>query len=234
MKTSQQPAAPAALLPEPPSAYSASPPPCDGAKVALKLFGRSDMDLLNVARTHYDAIERSAFYTQPSPTQEVLGAEIGSFEADCLDVLRLRTELKEAMARREAGRKSLEHVLNLRGSYVQSTSNGNAQKITSAGMAVQRKRSKTGPLPAPTDVQVVPGVSAGEVLLTWGNVPHARTYHLKYGPEGGPMESLWLTGRRKRLLTLPVRVEAPYVFRIAAVGSPGSSNFSAPVKCFVR
>ncbi|HRH97660.1 MAG TPA: hypothetical protein PLB55_17090, partial [Prosthecobacter sp.] len=126
------------------------------------------------------------------------------------------------------------YLLKNRAWYGQRNSNGNARKINSGGKGVQRKRSKTGPRPAPTDVQVGPGVSAGEVLLTWGNVPHARTYHLKYGQEGGPMESLWLTGRRKRLLTLPVRVEAPYVFRIAAVGSPGSSNFSAPVKCFVR
>lgn len=207
----------------------------DRAKVTLKLFGRSDMDLLNLARAHYDAIAKSDFYTQPSPSQEVLDAEIEGFEADCMEVIRLRTELRAAMARRKTGRRSMESMLNRRGAYVQSASNGNAQKIRSAGMGVQRPRSKVvGPLPAPTDVCVVPGVSAGEVILTWGRVPHALTYRLEYGPEGGALESLSLAGRRKRVLNLPVRVEVPYVFRIAATGSPGSSNFSAPVKCFVR
>ncbi len=208
--------------------------PHDRAKVALKLFGRSNEDLLNVARCHYDAMEGNDLYPQPSPSQEALAAEIHSCEADCAEVERLRTELRAAMARREAGRQSLESMLNRRGAYVQSASNGNAQKIRSAGLGVQRLRSKVTALPAPTDVRVVSGASASEVILTWGKVPHALIYRLEYGPEGGAMESLALTGRRKRLLNLPVRVEVPYVFRIAAVGSPGSSNFSAPVKCYVR
>jgi hypothetical protein len=72
------------------------------------------------------------------------------------------------------------------------------------------------------------------VVRTWGKVKHALNYQLEYGPEGGAMERLSLSGRRKRVLNPPVRVEAPFVFRIAAMGTPGMSNFSAPVKCFVR
>ena len=69
----------------------------------------------------------------------------------------LRTALKTAMARRKTERKKLEQAMNRRGNYVQAMSYGNAARIISAAMRVQRHRTKVGPLPSPKEVQVTPG-----------------------------------------------------------------------------
>lgn len=196
----------------------------------MKLFGKPDSVLLSLARCHYDAIERSDFYSNPTPSQDDFAVRMDTFEDSCQEVMALRTALKTAMARRKTERKKMEHAMNRRGSYVESMSYGNAARIISAAMRVQRRRSKVGPLPSPKEVQVTPGKSENEVVLTWGKVKHARLYLLQHGPEGGLMESLSLSGRRKRTLKLPRLNGVPHVFRIAACGTPGIGDYSPWVK----
>ena len=73
------------------------------------------------------------------------------------------------------------------------------------------------------------GISEGEVTVTWGKVKDALVYHLEYGVEGETPERISMCGRRKRTLMLP-RLGATYVFRMAASGTSGQSNWSAPVR----
>lgn len=200
------------------------------AKVAMKLFGKPNSVLLSLARVHYEAIERSDFYLHPSPSQDDFALRMDAFEDSCQEMMALRTALKTAMARRKTERKKMEQAMTRRGNYVQATSNGNAARITSAALRVQRQRTNVGPLPSPKEVQVTPGKSENEVVLTWGKVKHARLYYLQHGPEGGPMENVTLAGRRKRTLNLPRLNGVPHVFRIAACGSPGMSDYSPWVK----
>jgi|JI6StandDraft_1071083.scaffolds.fasta_scaffold02999_10 hypothetical protein len=200
------------------------------AKVAMKLFGKPNSVLLSMARVHFDAIERSDFYLQPSPSQDDFALRMDAFEESCQEVMALRTALKTAMARRKTERKKLEQAMNRRGNYVQAMSYGNAARIISAAMRVQRHRTKVGPLPSPKEVQVTPGKSENEVVLTWGKVKHAHHYYLQHGPEGGPMEDMVLSGRRKRTLKLPRLNGVPHVFRIAAIGTPGLGDYSPWVK----
>lgn len=230
MATPEQPEAPASLPATPPVTTLAPVSPFGRAKVAMKLFGRPDSVLLSMARVHYEAIEGSDFYSAPTPSQGEFAFRMDAFEESCQEVLALRAALKTAMARRKAERKRMEQAMNRRGNYVQSASLGNAARITSAAMRLQRPRGKVGPLPAPKDVQVTPGKSENEVVLTWGKVKHARLYYLQHGPEGGPLVEVTLTGRRKRTLKLPRLNGVPHVFRIAAMGTPGQSGYSPWVK----
>jgi len=200
------------------------------AKVAMKLFGKPNSVLLSLARVHYEAIEKSDFYSEPKPSQDDFAFRMDVFEDSCQEVMALRTALKTAMARRKTERKKMEHAMNQRGNYVQYASHGNAARIISAAMRVQRQRTKVGPLPSPKEVQVTPGKYENEVVLTWGKVKHARIYYLQHGPEGGPMEDVSLAGRRKRTLKLPRLNGVPHVFRIAAAGSSGMSDYSPWVK----
>lgn len=205
-------------------------PPDGSAKVAMKLFGKPNSVLLSLARCHYEAIERSDFYLEPTPSQDDFALRMDAFEDSCQEVMALRTALKTAMARRTTERKKMAQAMNRRGNYVQYASHGNAAKIISAAMRLQRQRSKLGPLPSPKEVQVTPGKSENEVVLTWGKVKHARLYNLQHGPEGGPMEDVTLAGRRKRTLKLPRLNGVPHVFRIAAIGTPGIGDYSPWVK----
>jgi hypothetical protein len=136
----------------------------------------------------------------------------------------LRTMLKEALARKDALRALLEQTLDQRSCYVQAASNGNRAAMMTSALGVQRKRHKVGPLDPPLGLRVIPGPSEGEVILTWGKVKHARLYNLQHGPEGGPMEDVTLTGRRKRTLKLPRLNGVPHFFRIAACGTGGVSD----------
>ena len=205
----------------------------DGAKVAMKLFGRPDEDLLFFARNHVQAMKDNEFYLEPMPSQEDFAAVLGDFDESLMLVMALRTALKQALARKDALRALLEQTLDKRAAYVQAASNGNKAAMMTSALGVQRKRHKVGPLEPPLGVRVTYGLSKGEVILTWDKVKHARAYVLKYGPEGGLTEVMGLNGRRKRKLKLPV-LDVPYVFSIAASGSSGTSSYSPPVKLLLR
>jgi hypothetical protein len=112
---------------------------------------------------------------------------------------------------------------------VQSIAYGNKRVILSSALGVQRARQAVGPLPPPSGLQVVPGISEGTVTLTWDKVKHALLYFLEYGVEGEKPVQIPLSGRRKKKLTLP-RLGATYVFRMATSGTSGQSNWSAPVR----
>jgi hypothetical protein len=205
----------------------------DGAKVAMKLFGRPDVDLLSFARIHFLAMADNGYFLEPMPSQETFATVLGDFEGSLMAVEALRTALKEALAHKDALRALLEQTLDQRSCYVQAASNGNRAVMMTSALGVQRKRHKVGPLDPPLGLRVIPGPSEGEVILTWGKVKHATVYLLKYGPEGEVPEVMGLNGRRKRILKLPV-LDVPYVFSIAASGSSGVSSYSPPVRLMVR
>ena len=207
--------------------------PSDGAKVAMKLFGRPDVNLLSFARNHFQAMEDNDRYLEPMPSQATFATVLDAFDESYLEVLALRTALRVALSRKDTCRTQLEQALDQRANYVQAFSNGNKAVMITAALGVQRKRHKVGPLEPPLGVRVIPGPSTGEVIITWGKVKHAKYYMLKYGPEGAHPEHLVLTGRRKRSLMLPV-MDVPYIFSISAIGSSGQSSYSPPVKLMVR
>lgn len=201
----------------------------DGAMVTMRLFGRSDQNLLTFGRAHFSAMEDNEHFLEPDPTQDRFGAMLEAFADDCAEVQAMKTALATAVAKKNARRAALIRQLNTRGSYVQSMSRGNNVVITSSALGVQRARKKVGPLPAPLGLQVLQGISEGEVTVTWGKVKHALHYVLEYGVEGEEPKRIPLCGRRKKTLMLP-RLGATYVFRIAATGTSGQSNWSAPVR----
>ncbi len=205
------------------------PFPNDGAIVTMRLFGRSDQNLLTFGRTHFSAMDDNDYFLEPCPSQDNFGAMLDAFADDCAEVQALKTALATAVAHKNARREALIQQLDQRGSYVQSKSRGNKVVITSSALGVQRERHKVGPLPAPLGLQVLQGVSEGEVIVTWDKVKDALMYHLEYGVEGETAEQISMCGRRKKTLMLP-RLGATYVFRMAASGTSGQSNWSAPVR----
>ncbi|MEQ1748708.1 MAG: fibronectin type III domain-containing protein [Prosthecobacter sp.] len=178
-------------------------------------------------------MEYNAHYLEPMPSQATFASVLDAFDKSYMEVQALRTALRTALAHKDTCRTKLEQALDQRGSYVQALSNGNKATMITAALGVQRKRQKVGPLEPPLGLRVIPGPSTGEVIITWDKVKHSRNYILKYGPEGTPPEHLVLIGRRKRRLMLPV-MDVPYIFCIAASGSPGLSSYSPPVKLMVR
>ncbi len=212
------------------SAARIIPPfPNDGAVVTMRLFGRSDQNLLTFGRAHFSAMEDNEHFLEPSPSQDRFGAMLGAFADDCAEVQAMKTALATAVAKKNAKRATLIQQLNRRGSYVQSMSWGNNVVITSSALGVQRARKKVGPLPAPLGLQVLQGISEGEVTVTWDKVKHALHYVLEYGVEGEEPKSIPLCGRRKKTLMLP-RLGATYFFRMAAIGTSGQSNWSTTVR----
>ncbi len=201
----------------------------DSSKVTMRLFGRSDQNLLTFGRVHFDAMEDNANFLEPRPSQATFGSALDAFAEDCAEVMALKSALTAAVARKNARREALIKQLDRRAGYVQSIAYGNKQVILSSALGVQRARQAVGPLPPPSGLQVVPGISEGTVTLTWDKVKHALLYYLEYGVEGEEPVQLSLSGRRKKKLTLR-RLGAMYVFRIATAGTSGQSNWSAPVR----
>ncbi|MEO7309510.1 MAG: fibronectin type III domain-containing protein [Chitinophagaceae bacterium] len=138
--------------------------------------------------------------------------------------------LKAAMLKRE---EDLDFKISLLAAYIQNESEGDEEKIRSAGFEV---RSAATP---PTELEHVSNLRAtmsernGEVSLAWKPLAGARTYVIEKSADGN---NGWVicghSTRAHGIVTgLPSLVHA--YFRVAGIGSTGQSPWSDVTKSLV-
>lgn len=210
----------------------AADPAPQGAKVRLDLFRRSDLNLAQFAQEHVTAMTGNANFPTPTPNAADFLAGLTAFQTAVNAAEAARVAAREATAVKDEARALLELLLNQRGNYVQSASNGNGPVILSSGFPLKSPPSPVGILPPPVDLYITLNGTPGVMLLSWSPVPNARSYLIQCSP-AGTMARDWQpfkTAAQARLRTEGLTLGQVYAFRIAAVGgSTGQSDWSAEV-----
>jgi hypothetical protein len=201
----------------------------DGAKVKMGLFYMKIRELIPYLQNHIQMMTDNPSFLTPQPPAEDFLAQFEAFQDDALAVLHAETVLRDAVARRDQRRAAITAMMNVRAAYVQEASNGNRQVILSSGLGVKNPATPVTTLAAPTNLRAELNGEAGVMKLRWEAVDHARIYPLQCSPDVQPRQWVQLENTTKTQVTKKLEVGMTYVFRVAAAGTPGQSNWSAEV-----
>lgn len=210
----------------------AADPAPQGAKVRLDLFRRSDLNLAQFSQEHVTAMTGNANFPTPTPSAPDFLAGLSAFQAAVSAAEAARVAAREATAVKDEARALLELLLNQRGNYVQSASNGNGPVILSSGFPLKNPPSPVGILPAPINLLIELNGTPGVMLLSWRHVAYARSYIIQCSV-ANTMTRDWQPFKTSSVAKLRIEgltLGQVYAFRIAAVGgTTGQGDWSAEV-----
>ena len=115
------------------------------------------------------------------------------------------------------------------GGYVQAATNGDLEKIKSAGCGTRKSNSPVGQLPAPKDLVASPTAYAGRLELQWGGVKGRSNYWVETCDGDPKVEDNWtmmtVTGKNRHTAD-GLESNKVYYFRVKALGAAGASPVS--------
>jgi len=200
------------------------------AKVKLALQNLTDDELLSLARAHISSMTGNANFTTPSPSAVSYLATADALEAKITAQDNADAAAKQAVLEKDAARAAMVDATRQRGAYVDSTSAGDAIKITSSGFGMKAPATHVGIPAQPENLAASIGDMDGTVDLTWDKVRGANSYLIQKSPDpitGGS----WTMGAisTKSSATLSgLTSGTKYWFRVAAIGAAGQGAWSDP------
>ena len=211
------------------AAGDALPPVNDGAKVKMGLSQKSTNQLIPYIQNHIEMMTGNTNFVTPQPPAADLLALFNSYQEAALNTINLEAQLRDAKAAQEQLRADITGTMNVRAAYVQEASNGNRQVILSSGLGVRNPPTPVTSLAAPTNLRVDLNGEAGMMKIRWDGVTAAKTYTLQCSRDVTPRVWEPLASTTKTLVTKTLEVGETYAFRVAAIGTPGQSNWSPEV-----
>lgn len=201
----------------------------EGAKVKMELSAKKNNQLIPYIQNHIEMMTGNPLYVTPQPPPVDFLAQFNAYQAAALAAINAEAVWKDAIALRDELRFDMTAMMNVRGAYVQEASNGNRQAILSSGLGVRNPPTYVTTLSAPMNLRVDLNGEAGMVKIRWDVVPNAKTYLLQCSRDVTPRVWETLESGTRTQVTKTLEVSVTYVFRVAATGVPGQSNWSPEV-----
>jgi len=151
------------------------------AKVKLDLKGRTDHEIITLARTMVTSMTGNPDYTTPNPPLASITAAADTGEAGINDALVKEQEAVEFVEKKDDAIEALSNLLTLSGNYIQLASGGDEAKILGAGVEVQSTGSPKAVPPKIENVKLTQGDDAGEVDIMWkSQVKLINNYSIRF------------------------------------------------------
>ena len=174
--------------------------------------------------------DNPTLFPTPNPTVAVLTAETDAMEAAFNDAKAARLTAKTLTQILEDRVDTFSSAVSQLASYVDNVSNGNPITIERSGFAVRATPTPVGPLPAPTDLQVVASAHPGHADLRWATVYGAKAYNIERMEDTAEGTWKFMTTTTKREASVNSMVSGKrYRHRVAAFGAAGQSAWSEAV-----
>ncbi|WP_163709385.1 fibronectin type III domain-containing protein [Mangrovibacterium lignilyticum] len=204
------------------------------SKVSIDFSGArfTDSELSVEAKQLTDKTDGNPAFPTPSPELATIRTTIADYDKSLEAV---KDGSREDTVVKNRIRAELEDLLSSLGLYVQQASNGDEALILSAGFSVHRAHEPIGPLVKPQNLMVKPASSNGAVLVSCNAVPHASSYLFEYRELVDTSDNGWvpLPCTKSKLTISGLTSGKQYAFRITAVGSTQTLNWSDEVKSYV-
>lgn len=201
----------------------------EGAKVKMELSAKNNNQLIPYIQNHIEMMTGNPLYAAPQPPSADFLAQFNLYQAAALAAINAEAVWKDAISLRDQMRFDMTAMMNVRGAYVQEASNGNRQAILSSGLGVKNPPTRVTTLAAPMNLRVDLNGEAGMVKIRWDVVANAKTYVLQCSRDVTPRVWEQLESTTKTQVSKTLEVGVTYVFRVAAQGVPGQSNWSPEV-----
>ena len=190
----------------------------------------TDSELLAKAADVISGMTNNSGFSTPSPTPETIETSRAAF----LDALAASNSgSHQAVAYKNDKRKELEELLHDLGVYVNQTAKGDEALLLSSGFDLQKKAGPAGPLPAPENIRVQVGESAGSVELSCERVKQAVCYAVQYRNLTEPGETDIVFATKPKFEIDGLTTGHHYAFRILAIGTNPKRTWSNEVSSFV-
>lgn len=210
-----------------------TPVPPEGAKVALDLSSRTDVNVAAFGEAHTTAMAGNLNFPDPVPNDADFAFFLTDFEGYLSKIENLKIEMKNLTEQKDRSRAALSAALMQRAQYVELKSNGNPDVIATSGLPLRKARTPVGQLPWPQNLKVEQSQIVGELIVKWAAVSKARGYLLQCAEVVADKPREWFnvyTGGKATSAQKPLTPGKTYEFRVAALGgSTGQSEFSPVV-----
>lgn len=202
-------------------------------KVKLNLWNLTVPEKIIKARSIVDQMKDNTFFPNPKPSLQEMRDAIRQLEASYEAALDGGHSLK---AKLRIDHDAFMDYLGRLAAYVQNESGGSEEIIRSSGFDIRLPATASRAPEAPPELKRADSTHEGEVSIKWVSVKYARAYVLQWSDNPGD-EKGWVylttccttTCTVRDLRSLSIRW-----FRVAAVGLKGQSDFSQPIKAFIR
>ena len=201
----------------------------DGAKVKMELATKNNNQLIPFIQNHIEMTTGNPLFVTVQPPAADFLAQFNLYQNAALAAIHAEAAWKDSIALRDQMRADMTAMMNVRAAYIQEASNGNKQAILSSGLGVKNPPTPISAIAAPTNLRVDLNGEAGMMKIRWDTVTGAKTYVLQCSPDVTPRVWEQLSSTTKTLVTKTLEVGQTYVFRVAAQGTPGQSNWSPEV-----
>lgn len=209
-----------------------TPTPVPGkAKVKLELKARTDADLVGFAHSHDQAMQGNVYFPTPQPTTAVFDSKLAELEAIMAQLDNNKVMAKNLTEQRDAVRAQFEQLFTQRGTYVELTSEGDANWIATTGLPIRNMPVPVGVLPWPLSLRAEVTQTEGELYLRWDAVYGARSYQLEVADGVDNVAVNWRTlymGGKPSTVQSGFEPGKMYVFRVCAVGGEGGRSGFCP------
>ena len=183
--------------------------------------------LVDKSRTNITKLTGNAAFASPNPALVAFTAATDRLDQAIQDYNFSRSRLVKQ--ERDIAFTALKDMRSDLGGYVQTTSGGDAELITSAGFEMEKVREPLGLLSAPTDVRAVATPYPGKLVLRYKGVKGRMVYEV-YICSGDPKVeadwSLYTTTGKNNLSISDLESGKEYFFRVLALGTAGASPVS--------
>lgn len=187
----------------------------------------SYLALVSKTNTNVTMLTGNAAFATPSPTLAALTAASKSL-AEAVEAYNFTRSRVDKEARDQAFT-NLKELRALLGAYVQNTSQGVQELITSAGFETEKSRQPIGQLPAPMNVRAAVRPYPGSLEVRFDGVKGRLVYEVSICSGDPKVEKDWTlytsTGKT-RVVVDGLESNATYFFRVVALGAAGASPVS--------
>jgi len=201
-------------------------------KKVISNFDRErEADTLTLGRSVSQKMSGNAFFPTPSPTMSTFTDNLDEY-ATALTAA--KTGDRTAIVRKNLANQLVKSNLTDLALYVNSTSKGNLEMLSSSGLPLTKDRSRIT-ITAPEIKSLLQGLNAGSMLLKASRIYGAKSYQFQCAMETATGRTAWVTVTDSRCKYEFTELEQgkKYWFRVAAIGGNGQVAYSSEVAAYV-
>jgi hypothetical protein len=208
------------------------------AEVALHIDALSAPELIASGTRLVSGLENNPHFPEPQPPLDELRKKLAALKEAHEQYRHERLRLNDLKTARDAAMRAVRVAMESEADYVQEASGGEAKKIVSANLTVERTWSiwPFGALAQAIELSASSGERPGEVDLVWDPVRGADGYEVECTDDIGA-EGPWVqcaVASESRVTVKDLRAHHRYWFRVRAIGEKGEGDWSDAVTKYTR
>ena len=195
---------------------------------ALTSFNKySDAVLESKTHSIISSMTGNANFTTPVPALATLGAAATAYSAA---LIKAATGNRVDIADKNERRAALIALLRSLATYVNLTANGDRSMLISSGLELSKEQEPVT-ISKPENLQVVNGISPGELIVSINAVKGAYAYLHQYTTDENMAPNSWINNpsTTSKIILSNLQSGTKYICRVGALGTNDQLLYSDPV-----